>query len=76
MACWVHQNEQIPNGVKPIGGSMKTSVQKTYEVGGKEYRFTEVFRGYIRLEINKILQPQIDFCSWTQVENYIKTLSN
>lgn len=51
-------------------------VQKTYNVSGKEYRFTQVFIGYIRLEINKTLQPKIDFNNWDEVEEFINNLIN
>ncbi len=51
-------------------------VQKTYNVSGKEYRFTQVYKGYIRLDINKTLQPKIDFFNWEQVEEFINNLIN
>lgn len=51
-------------------------VQKEYEVAGKIYRFTEHLKGYIRLDINKTLQPKIDFFNWEQVEEFINNLKN
>ena len=51
-------------------------IQKTYKVYGKEYRFTRVYNGYIRLEINKILQPKVDFYDWGEVEEFINNLIN
>ena len=51
-------------------------IQKAYNVSGKEYRFTQVYNGYIRLDINKTLQPKIDFYDWGEVEEFINNLIN
>lgn len=47
--------------------------QKSYTVDGKTYRFTELYSGYIRLEINGIIN-WTDFYTWKQVQNYIDKL--
>lgn len=49
-------------------------MQRTYVVRGKRYRFTEQYRGYIRLDIDCVLQPSKDFNSWKEVEEYIRGL--
>lgn len=61
---------------RPRPLNKKVMVQKEYEVAGKTYRFTEHLKGYIRLDINKTLQPKIDFYNWGEVEEFINNLKN
>lgn len=49
-------------------------MQRTYAIDGKRYRFTEQYRGYIRLDIDCVLQPSTDFRSWNEVDEYIREL--
>lgn len=47
---------------------------RTYDINGKSYRFTAQNWDYIRLEVDNILRPSIDFKNWQEVEEYVKNM--
>lgn len=51
-------------------------VQREYEINGKVYRFTEQFKGYIRMDVDKRLDPKKDFRSWKDVEEFCQQEKN